>query len=312
MIQDATVLERQNRLTLKKILSPDETNANVILWVKMNFPFVLPPLSYKYHKCKWCRIQQDIFGCSLCGEIHRCSCTNCKPFVTVTDEYEICTISGICLRTSQPSNGQEFHDQILYWPDAGMNKYTERHHVPDEFQIKSFIEELLLSAECYTLWQMKIKKIHAMICKSIETEFAKNVSFIDQFEHLIADIVAKQNVLFAFNRPLRETVAAECVDKILHILSLCSRQFKLGTKQNDLRNTVFGLMYLMREGVTFANVSVVPKINSLIYLLPAESCLFKSFHFKPKFITDIENRCKYGFRTGLINRSHIENLTQQK
>lgn len=312
MIEQRAVQQRQCALTLNEIFNKSENNLNVIVWKKIHFPFALPPSSFNYHKCKWTRIQQDVFGCSLCGAIHKCSFETCKPFTVVTEDFEICTISGICLRTTAPEHGQEFHDQILYWPDPSEAHTAKRQNSADFDKITCYVEELLLSAESYSLWEQRMKKLHAALCKSVETEFDASKSFIDQFETLISSTVLRQKVCFSYNRGLREQVAKRCCEQILHTLSLCSRQFKLGTKQNDLRNTVFGLIYLMREGVTFANVFVVPKIDPLQFLLPAESSLFKSFNFKPKFITDIENRCKFGFRTGMIGSTHMQDLTEKK
>lgn len=300
------ILDRRNTNT---ILCKHETNTNIVLWKKLQVCFPLPPSSFKYHKCDWYRIEPHIFGCKLCGHIHQCCPETCKPYITIDDDFEVCTISGICLRTSQGSHAQEFHDQILYWPDPQPIEFAAPF---DMVQIEKHVQELLLSDVTHELWQFRMKKMHATICKQIELDFVASKSFIDQFEKLLSDTVRKQNLCFAYNHAMRIDVSKTCCEQILHTLSLCSKQFKLGTKQNDIRNTVFGLMYLMREGVTFANVSVVPKIDALRYLLPSESALFKSFNFKPKFITDIENRCKYAFRTGQVSRRHIQNLTEQK
>lgn len=302
-------IRRECSITYNKFYPKDEKNVNVVLWKKIHAPFCYPPRSFKYHKCKWNAIEKDVYGCLLCGHIHRCSPETCKPYLSVTEDFEICTISGICIRTSQLTQGQEFHDHILHWGPSGKEESSSSFDID---QINEFVHELLLSPQSYNLWQIKISKINIQMCKTIQLDFDPNGSFVMQFQALLASIVQKQNVCFAYNRPMREILANKCSNQIIHTLSLCSKQFKLGTKQNDIRNTVFGLMYLMREGISFANVSVIPKIEHLTYFLPTESTLYKNFKFKPKFITDIENRCKFGFRTGLISSSNVKNLTDTK
>ena len=64
----------------------------------------------------------------------------------------------------------------------------------------------------------------------------------------------------------------------------------------ETRTLVFGLLYLMRTGMTAHSVCLMPAIPKLVHLLPNESLLPKLFGFEAKFITEVENRFKFMLR----------------
>lgn len=55
-----------------------------------------------------------------------------------------------------------------------------------------------------------------------------------------------------------------------------------------MRVVVFGLLYLMRSGITIHEICVLPAISALHHMLPNESNLLKHHRFRSKFITDTE------------------------
>ena len=62
----------------------------------------------------------------------------------------------------------------------------------------------------------------------------------------------------------------------------------MGIRRNDMRVVVFGLLYLMRSGITIHEICVLPAISALHDMLPNESNLLKHHRFRSKFITDTE------------------------
>ena len=256
----------------------------------------------------WDRIDAHIMGCKMCGALHICEVGYCDKCVVV-DGYEVCEISGICLRPAQSECTQEFYDTVLYTnTPCEMKEFFCQNFA----RIESYVSELLLSETTYEIWKTKLLRTRTRAAKELESLSSDKRSFIERFEMVICNNIKKHHISFAYNESLRRQTMKVCVSQIYHTLSLCAKKFKLGIKNSDLRNTVFGLMYLMREGITFGNICIMPKIECLHCLLPAESCLYKSFGFKPKFITDIENKCKFAFRTGAIDNISMQNFTQRK
>ena len=69
-------------------------------------------------------------------------------------------------------------------------------------------------------------------------------------------------------------------------------------KSGDLRNTIFGLVYLLKTGIYVGCVAIVPRVPELEQFLPHEGQLARYFDFRAKYITDVENKCKFAFRAG--------------
>ena len=309
---DKILNKRNLSLIRRQFNDSKETNVNVRIWKMLNAPFPLPPCSFKYHSCEWEAIDVDLYGCKLCSSLHHCGKGQCVKYTVACEDYEVCSISGLCLRTTKACAEQEFFDTVLYTQNSRhLQKLSKMENIDFSF-IETYVHELLLSPKTFELWEAKFNKIHSQICKEIEAEFDPNASFLAQFEKSMTGAIQRHNFSFGWNEALRRNIARKCVDQIHHTLSLCSSNIKLGIRPNELRNTVFGLVYLMRQGIIFANVSVIPKIENLFYFLPTESSLQKAYNFKPKYITDVENRCKFGFRSGKVSKASLRDLTASK
>jgi hypothetical protein len=79
--------------------------------------------------------------------------------------------------------------------------------------------------------------------------------------------------------------------------------FRMPLKDGELRTVAVGMLYLMRQGVTFESIVILPVVDELVRYLPNESMLSVFFDVRAKTITESENR--YTTRDGLD--THIEN-----
>jgi hypothetical protein len=73
--------------------------------------------------------------------------------------------------------------------------------------------------------------------------------------------------------------------------------FRMPLKDGELRTVAVGMLYLMRQGVTFESIVILPVVDELVRYLPNESMLSVFFDVRAKTITESENR--YTTRDGL-------------
>ena len=93
---------------------------------------------------------------------------------------------------------------------------------------------------------------------------------------------------------------------INRLVCVCKWKLHMKIKQAEIRNISIGLLYLMKTGIRVHNVCVLPCIEEFHHMLPPESTLIKNHNFKPKHITDVENKFKFFFRD--VNMSEFGKL----
>ncbi len=57
------------------------------------------------------------------------------------------------------------------------------------------------------------------------------------------------------------------------------------------------MLYLMRQGVTFEGVVILPVVGELVWFLPPENMLSVFFDIRARTITESENRVKFALRS---------------
>ena len=82
---------------------------------------------------------------------------------------------------------------------------------------------------------------------------------------------------------------AVCITKHLRfIMAVCPG----AVPPPRIRSITIGLLYLMRTGVQFHGIVVLPRCPVLQYVLPMESYLYKNYGIRSKIITETENLIK--------------------
>jgi len=99
-----------------------------------------------------------------------------------------------------------------------------------------------------------------------------------------------------FDTSLRESLRAKCSAVVKQVLCLSHVHHALVVKDAELRNFVFGLLYLMRCGVKVKNVLLLPCVPQLSAVLPPETNVNCFLNFRSKHITETENKFKFLFR----------------
>lgn len=262
------------------------------LWKQLRSPFVLPPAARGLHTCQWEIFGTGLAGCLLCGEVHVCGIGSCKERAE-SEDSEVCVISGLCIRNIQAE--EEFTDTCIGIDNPHLQSNDGQ--LPSYDVLLEFSRELLLSArarECFELQKGKLLDRLYRHLQEAEADSAPR-TLVDTIA-LAVQMTATPTTVLTFDTADRERLSIQCAQAIDCLLNRVQRHIQLSFKHNDMRNTVFGLIFLLRQGVYVGGTCIVPCITNLHLFLPNEGLLERCFGFRAKYITDIENKCKYGFR----------------
>ena len=285
---ESDAVRQERTRTLKKQL-PCTSSA---LWLKLRMPFVLPPSAYGHHTCEWEVFGSGMAGCRLCGTVHTCKVGSCKHFVE-SEDSEICVITGLCLRGLRAQG--EFVDTCIGVNNPNLEG-NDGGIVPDYNVVSGFVEELLLSDKAEQCFHMQQVKTQQKLFKQLQLQMrSEQNNLVD----VVAQAVQKSTtrlLCMAYVPAQREQMVSSCSRIITDLLRSSHAHVNLNLKVGDRRNTIFGLVFLLRQGIYVGGACIVPRIAFLDMFLPSEALLERVFNFRAKYITDIENKCKYAFR----------------
>jgi hypothetical protein len=121
----------------------------VEVWRRLRQPFVLP-LGTKHHACEWERIDIDVLGCLICGEIHACDVCTCKDVIE-TNHSVVCAVSGVVLRNHMYSD-MEFVDT------AAVTGPVSQFEEDFATEVDSTVHTMLLSARSKSILESDYEK----------------------------------------------------------------------------------------------------------------------------------------------------------
>ena len=299
-----------------------DVHYNTLLWKRVRQPFALTSKMQTYHKCKWERIDVNLLGCLICGDIHVCHEDKCP--VEFTQDSSVCIISGLCVRTCNFTQ-DEYCDRVM--PYCFCKQPQNNHKIVNADHVEMFLNEILTSKKSMQAYEIEVKRLQGKLIASMthaiqqahqslqnpqtaqcglnadgntvlknKTNAIQYIDVIKILEHVYEKNNAKTKQLCCYNLPLREKVLQDIQQVLRHVLNMCRSQWHVNIKPLEIRIYIVGLVYLMRSGVVVHNIQVIPCFPILTYLLPAENLLQSVFGIKSKFITDIENKFKYFFR----------------
>ena len=245
------------------------------------------------HKCKWEKIDADVAGCVICGKIHACSDGECDEIQNVSDGC-ICLVTNVYIK-SQNLVCDDYSDNIMRYD----NKITfvEKPFLRIDHPMDEFVYDLLLSDLTNTSIMAELKRIKSRTQLKVISLLTKNrnQNFITIFEEATKSLKFTRIPSHKFDVKIRYKTFLFCRNVVKNIVTVLIREFPKVFRLHDLRNTVFGVMYLMRSGVVMCNKTYIPKIDFLRAMLPCESSL-NAFKFKSTNITDQENKIKFSLR----------------
>lgn len=262
---------------------PKHRNTQVQLaadvWKALRSPFALPPCSFACHTCKFEKIDIDILGCLLCGNIHACSDGDCQQ-ISESDDGTVCLLTGVVIRHKKFVDDEYNDTQILCDMPFSTRIFDEE---SGHEQIHQALSHVLLSDIT--------KKLHArQAVITMEKWFSKlkNSAWIAHTACTLMAEAVKSKKIIEYNSKVRKQLVNQCSDIIYTCIKTLVHNFGMPLKLGELSNVAVGMVYLMRSGIYFEGLVILPKFMILNEFLPTENCLPLHFDIKSKFVTESE------------------------
>ena len=268
---------------------PHESTQGIVhIWRKLRSPFALPQVTAKCHVCEWEKIDIDVLGCTLCGNVHACAYGKCTHTIETGDGL-VCEFSGVVVYTKRFVE-TEFMDTLcvsgVEMPDLQQNT---------EADVTNIVTTLLCSHRNTKMRRNSLTTFLAKCSSNCERRLRNknNVMLMcDQLLNHFSNVPYMFSYVTTEDRKRLVLLAVRNCCRVFHILvkhGMCIRG-------NEVQRLAVGVVYLMRSGVFMNGVVVLPRLKELNMLLPPEATLFDSYGVHPKYITEMENRLKFCLR----------------
>ena len=260
------------------------------VWHKLRSPFVLQPSSVGFHACALETFNMGLARCTLCGSVYRCSAQLCCQLVQIEDAT-VCEITG-CVVHHRNLVANEFDNTAMLrtarggaWPPPGLGNDIERH-----------VRQLLTSRLSRDAHELELVKIANKFRGLVAGDCAVHSCVFACLEASMRRLHSVRVLPQTFDLAEREALVRTAMQHIAFLVVSTRWRMPHMLRGMETRTLVFGLLYLMRTGMTAHSVCLMQAIPKLVHLLPNESLLPKLFGFKAKHITEVENRFKYMLR----------------
>lgn len=226
--------------------------------------------------------------------MHACSgnmLPNCTcPLLTLTDGSVACTITGLSVPVIRC--GTEYSENVSHTPQ--LDHQTYRDFSP---QVHNAIWWFLQGPEAQASRRKEIK--HKL--RLAQTVF---IRYIKQFKARtppnvpICLPVAIAHVLHSMRMHPRLLPPQDLAQKCTEIISSRLEEianYRPACKQQSL-NMAIGMLYLMKDGLTFNDTRWLPRLPTLNYYLPTTNQLSGWKHLSSKLVCQTENEIKLALR----------------
>jgi len=262
------------------------------VWRQLRRPFVMGPACAGFHECRWEVFDMGVAGCLACGQVHRCSPGVCTQVVQ-TEDAGVCLITGYCVH-SHNLVASEFDDTaMLRRKPAGVAKLLSL----DFDEVDTHIRTLLTSALSRAAHELEISKLVYKFRSHVANSMASQHCIFESISAGMRKTHTSRVLTSDFRLREREALAAAVSPHIRFLIASCIQRQPAMLRGLDTRTLVFGMLYLMRTGISAHSLCLLPVQSKLVLLLPNESYLTKIFGFKAKHITEVENRLKFLLRS---------------
>jgi hypothetical protein len=263
------------------------------IWRLIRQPFIFPTAPRLPHRCAWEIFATGRAGCTLCGDIHVCDSLTCAQKI-ITEDSIICSITGFYV--SKLYGAETWSDRSVY---ASLDN---RSSTELAYDVETHLHDLLLShnaRRCTSFEQSNYA--HRLACalehaaQTATDGAAERVDCVaDALARLVRGIHWRIPVEFCGVERARLTKTCAAAIHASAAMLFKNKYFKICLANQ--KAVVFGLVYLLRSGVTHNTKVVLPQLDELCAVLPLESHLKAFFGVSPSSITDTENRLKFMIR----------------
>ena len=262
------------------------------IWRLTRQPFILPCTPRVQHCCKWEIFAGGRAGCTVCGAIHVCDQLTCQHQI-MTEDSILCSITGCFLNKIYGSET---------WSDRSISMSVDKKHVNElTYDIETHLHDLLLSnnARAYTQFEQDnyVSRM-ASIIEHCRSGIGDSAQQCDCVTDVLAGVLQKMpcRIPLTFCAAERDALKKRCMVAINTSASMLFKNKYFKICRGNQKAIVFGLVYLLRTGVTRDSQVVLPRLLELQAVLPLEAHLKVFFGVSPSSITDTENRLKFVIR----------------
>jgi hypothetical protein len=260
------------------------------IWRLVRQPFIFPTTPRLPHACKWEIFASGRAGCTLCGAVHVCDSLTCAQKI-ITEDSIICSITG-------------FYLSKLYgaetWSDRSVCASLDNRSTTElAYDVETHLHDLFLSHNARRCTSFEQGNYAHRLTSALDHAVAsgplpKVDCLADALARLVRGIHWRIPVEFCAVDRARLTKTCAAAIHASAAMLFKNKYFKI-CRANQ-KAIVFGLVYLLRSGVTHNAKVVLPRLEELCAVLPLESHLKAFFGVTPSSITDTENRLKFMIR----------------
>lgn len=287
----------------------------IALWRALRRPFARAKQTCDlFDGCAWETIDFGLLGCRRCGAIHNCYDGKCSQ-TEVTEDGVVCCLTGIVTTATLYASHEHSDNICVYTHDAESVTSVFEAHLS---RIPAIIQNILSPEHAPNLHYLHTMRTVHRLCVNIMSDTnpwirpvnkkpnSAPLDIIAILDKNIRAIPLPQNVFHEFNAKQVSTVIQVCSDIIHAFLVKCRHDSLLSTRPSELQSTVTGLLYVLRSGIKFEDIEIVPQVSTLQTLLPPANILERSSGVRAKVITEVENRIKFRLRE--MSRDSIRSI----
>lgn len=259
------------------------------VWRHLHMPFELCPRARGLHECQWQVFDADRAGCMRCSYVHVCGRGECA--LIQTEEAMVCGITGCCVVSKNFVLGQ-YSDCVAYQGGA-ITCETSRVQLSE---VSGVVRHMLVSAPAGLCRQHNQHKFRTRLLACVQAAVCAGRQAILAIEESVSTVNQRIDMPLALPTAVLLQLADVCAQEICTLMSVGYYRMGMQVRPSDFRETVVGLLFLMRTGITAHGVRVLRRVPLLMNLLPVENMLPKMFHLQSKLVTDVENKYKMHIR----------------
>jgi len=260
------------------------------LWRKVRRPFRYPSCK----SCVWEVFDVNQAGCLKCGQNHTCKSNavdNTCPLIQCSDRTRVCDITGYILPEVRHAVN-EFSNTICYRekPAAVYDISAEVHSV---------VASLLLGQKATTCRYKENTKQYARLSHHMHRQMRLfKTDKTDTFPNILVmlAVAMAQEKYWRFIEEASEDLARHCSRDITRCLLEIKRMGAKITTGTRLQELVCGMLYMLKNGLTYGNRVLLAAIPEIDKCLPHENKIEMYFGISSKVICMTENEVKLIFR----------------
>lgn len=269
------------------------TRQMVALWQMLRQPFTLPVATAGLHECCWEHIDLDVLGCKLCGRVHACADGRCSDTEEVEDAV-VCRLSGVVVRDKLFVE-TEFVSHVNLMDFVAPQNVFDEESAGDE--VHKMVGVMLCSETAKTLYLRSI--LTYMLRWRPRLKAGPHLGLV--CTQILGGCVATLR-LRPFDYKRRKALVKPVATEITKVMKNLVHSFGMPLKEGEVQSVTVGVLYLMRKGVDFEDITVLSAVGELEEFLPSESMLSEFFNVKSRTITESENRVKFALRSATRER----------